>query len=159
MAKHTRPYDCPEIGCDVSPFGDKAGLQRHKREVHRLRDGDEKPAKVYPCPKAGCKRNRKAFSRKSNMLEHYRRTHGEDSQTSVESIGLVTANPNPSFEVPGSKSSATTSAAPSSPGLDHDEGQKSALREGLRAQAERLERERAELDKKLAAVRAVMRDL
>jgi hypothetical protein len=154
MAKHTRPYACPEIGCDVSPFGGKAGLQRHKREVHRLNDGYDRPAKEYRCPKPGCKRNQRAFSRQSNMREHYRRTHGSHLQ-----IDLAIDRPRAANLGLSSENSAITSAAPSSPRSDQDEGHKSTLREGLRTQIEKLELERAEVDKKLAAVRAVMSDL
>jgi len=154
MAKHTRPYACPEIGCDVSPFGEKAGLQRHKREVHRLNDGYDRPAKEYRCPKPGCKRNQRAFSRQSNMREHYRRTHGSHSQ-----IDFATDIPRAANLDLNSESSVATSTAPSSPRSDRDDSQKSALKEGLRTQIEKLERERAEVDKKLTAVRAVMSDL
>ena len=34
QGKHTRPYACKEACCNVKPFGDKAGLIRHSREVH-----------------------------------------------------------------------------------------------------------------------------
>jgi len=93
------------------------------------------------------------------MLEHYRRTHGVDSQTSVESVGPGAADLRFSVGVTSCESSATTSAAPSSPHSDQDDSHMLALREVLQAQIKRLEPERAEADKKLTVFRAAMSDL
>jgi hypothetical protein len=53
--------------CAGKNFGDKGGLDRHKREVH------ESPA--YTCPIPFCPRNKKGFGRKYNLWEHQKRRH------------------------------------------------------------------------------------
>ena len=74
MAKHTRPFACTEKACTVKPFGDKAGLLRHRREVHGTQ-GHVRLSQAYNCPNPTCKRNRRGFARRSNMIEHCRRVH------------------------------------------------------------------------------------
>ena len=66
--KHLRPYKCHYVSCNHKSFGDKGGLDRHKREVHG--------SQVYTCPILSCKRNKKGFHRRYNLLEHQKRAHG-----------------------------------------------------------------------------------
>ncbi|MCJ1385369.1 hypothetical protein MMC17_008491 [Xylographa soralifera] len=73
-AKHIRPYACSVETCDIRPFGDKAGLARHIREHHGIGDAGQ-PAPDYPCPVTSCRRNKRSFRRRWNMLEHYRKSH------------------------------------------------------------------------------------
>ena len=78
QGKHTRPYACKEACCNVKPFGDKAGLIRHSREVHGAQaEGGAAPD--FRCSVAGCKRGRKGFSRQWNLDQHYRRMHGRSN--------------------------------------------------------------------------------
>lgn len=75
MAKHLRPYKCPEASCSVRPFGDKGGLLRHCREVHRLPQTSGNPSQQHPCPYPSCKRHHNGFARKWNLIGHLRRVH------------------------------------------------------------------------------------
>src|SRR6266536_2622667 len=68
--KHTRPYICDQYSCSNKSFGDKAGLQRHKQEVH----GSE--TDHHFCLFSSCNRNKRGFPRKYNLLEHQKRRHG-----------------------------------------------------------------------------------
>ncbi|MCJ1357718.1 MAG: hypothetical protein MMC33_007714 [Icmadophila ericetorum] len=89
LDKHKRPFSCPNKDCKVKPFGDKAGLQRHRREVHH-QDDDGKPTPKYRCPEPNCKRHRRGFARQWNMYEHRRRIHGIPTPRSHEpSVNLM----------------------------------------------------------------------
>ncbi|PMD28385.1 hypothetical protein NA56DRAFT_653105 [Hyaloscypha hepaticicola] len=68
--KHTRPYKCPIIGCKAKDFSNAGDLRRHHREVHT--------SPAFACPVVACKRHRKGFGRKDNLMQHLQRTHGED---------------------------------------------------------------------------------
>ncbi|MCJ1264107.1 hypothetical protein MMC22_003978 [Lobaria immixta] len=74
MATHTRPFACKENACASKPFGDKAGLMRHLREVHGQQVQGQAP-QTFMCPEPNCKRHRRGFPREYNMLEHHRRLH------------------------------------------------------------------------------------
>ena len=65
--KHIRPYICTNLSCAGKNFGDKGGLDRHRREVH----GTE----TYTCPITSCPRNKHGFGRKYNLLLHQNRRH------------------------------------------------------------------------------------
>ena len=93
------------------------------------------------------------------MREHYRRAHGSILQADGEAIPPGAVNPNSSNAANELRSSVTTSGASSPPRLDQYDSHKSALREALQEQIKKLERERAEVEKKLAAFRAVMGNL
>jgi hypothetical protein len=71
QGKHTRPFACVVSDCKHPRFGDKGGLDRHKREVHG--------SKTYCCPINTCKRNTKGFPRKYNLFEHQKRCHPSQS--------------------------------------------------------------------------------
>lgn len=82
MATHTRPFACNESGCTSRPFGDKAGLVRHGREVHGKSNRGQ-PAQTFACPEVNCKRHHRGFAREYNMLEHHRRIHEEPTVDGV----------------------------------------------------------------------------
>ncbi|KUJ11719.1 uncharacterized protein LY89DRAFT_674283 [Mollisia scopiformis] len=65
--KHLRPFKCPVPTCTVNSFATPGDLKRHEREVHAA------PAYIYPI--ISCKRHRRGFSRKDNLVQHLRRTH------------------------------------------------------------------------------------
>ncbi|KAE9373011.1 hypothetical protein N431DRAFT_438411 [Stipitochalara longipes BDJ] len=65
--KHQRPYNCTVPDCKHPRFGDKGGLDRHKREVHG--------SKTYRCPLTSCKGHTRGFARKYNLFEHQKRCH------------------------------------------------------------------------------------
>lgn len=71
MDKHIRPYKCHVSGCKVKDFSNAGDLRRHCREVHT--------SPAFTCPIAACKRYREGFGRKDNLLQHLKRTHGEDA--------------------------------------------------------------------------------
>lgn len=72
--KTLRPFKCSEDNCNIRPFGDQAGLIRHRREVHQL-DSNGKPVYKFTCPETGCPRHKRGFGRQWNMVQHFRRRH------------------------------------------------------------------------------------
>ncbi|KAE8447414.1 hypothetical protein EG329_010828 [Mollisiaceae sp. DMI_Dod_QoI] len=72
MDKHLRPYKCPVPNCMVNNFATSGDLKRHHREVHG------NPS--FVCPNTSCKRHRKGFSRRDNLVQHMKRTHNQDEQ-------------------------------------------------------------------------------
>lgn len=89
MATHTKPFSCKEKGCAAKPFGDKAGLMRHMREVHGQHIHGQ-ASQMFKCPEPNCKRHLRGFPREYNMLSHHRRIHEEPT---TENIVLETPNP------------------------------------------------------------------
>ncbi|MCJ1383249.1 hypothetical protein MMC17_006887 [Xylographa soralifera] len=85
MTKHTRPFQCEVHSCHVRPFGDRAGLLRHTREVHKL-DGQGKATSKYICPEPSCTRHKKGFARQWNMAQHFRRAHTDGSEVSARQV-------------------------------------------------------------------------
>ena len=76
--KHSKPYICQLPNCKFPRFGDKAGLGRHKREVHG--------PNMYYCPIVSCKRHTKGFSRTYNLSEHRKRCHPAASASMQRSL-------------------------------------------------------------------------
>jgi hypothetical protein len=74
MDKHDRPYNCNFDGCEkVQGFTSKSGLNRHEREVHKMK---VKSKEGFLCPFQDCNRSFGAgFTRKENHAEHIRRVH------------------------------------------------------------------------------------
>ncbi|KAH7403322.1 hypothetical protein BKA64DRAFT_446990 [Cadophora sp. MPI-SDFR-AT-0126] len=64
---------CNEPPCTNVPFSDQTCLSRHVREKH----GSE----MYYCPISTCKRYRKGFPRRFNLLAHKRRCHPEQASS------------------------------------------------------------------------------
>ncbi|KAH8749776.1 hypothetical protein F5882DRAFT_80484 [Hyaloscypha sp. PMI_1271] len=81
MDKHTRPYKCPITECKVKDFSNAGDLRRHRREVHT--------SPAFTCPITTCKRHRKGFGRKDNLIQHLKRTHSEDT---IESTPIMNGN-------------------------------------------------------------------
>lgn len=165
--RHTRPFACPEQDCHVMSFGDKAGLQRHCREVHG-HDENGFPVPRYRCPKRNCKRNRRGFPRQSNMIEHYRRIH---SGSSSKTIGVLSprelADACDSADIPPENAAAeetNSSVATCSTPTPFDNVSDSALQGCLRQQLElelrKLHREKdsvnTKLNKKIEAVLTIL---
>ncbi|KAE8447940.1 hypothetical protein EG329_010012 [Mollisiaceae sp. DMI_Dod_QoI] len=71
--KHTKPYHCNVLNCKHPQFGDKAGLDRHNREVHS--------SQSFPCPIVSCKRHTKPFHRRYNVFDHLKRCHPQTNRT------------------------------------------------------------------------------
>jgi hypothetical protein len=76
--KHSKPYTCNVLGCKHPRFGDKGGLDRHKREVH----GE----KTHCCPIPSCKRHIKGFPRKYNLYKHQKNCHPGQSPNSALAV-------------------------------------------------------------------------
>jgi hypothetical protein len=76
--KHNKPYTCNWLGCKHPRFGDKGGLDRHKREVH----GE----KTHCCPISSCKRHIKGFPRKYNLYKHQKNCHPGQSPNSALAV-------------------------------------------------------------------------
>ena len=85
VPKNAQLFACTEINCKASPLRDRAGLARHRREVHKL-GKDRIPAETFPCPVQTCNRHKNGFSRRANMKEHFKRTHEPKSSTSPMSV-------------------------------------------------------------------------
>ena len=77
--------------CTVRPFGDKAGLLRHGREVHGVQTHGG-PAPDFRCSVAGCKRGHQGFSRQWNLNQHYRRVHERPDHSTDSPKALVRAD-------------------------------------------------------------------
>jgi len=75
LNRHTKPYHCSVPDCKTPQFGDKGGLDRHRREVHG-------PNRHY-CPIVTCKRHRTGFPRKYNLFEHQKRCHPQSPTISL----------------------------------------------------------------------------
>jgi hypothetical protein len=91
MNKHTKPYKCLTAGCEEKHFSNAGDLRRHRREVH---DGPN-----FTCPIVSCKRHRKGFGRKDNLIHHLRRLHSSDSTVSpvTSPTGGLHGTPKASF--------------------------------------------------------------
>ena len=97
--KHTRPYKCPLSGCKVKDFSNAGDLRRHRREVHT--------SPAFTCPIDTCKRHRKGFGRKDSLVQHLKRTHGEDvieSGSITNRNGNVVTSPNRETSLASSES-------------------------------------------------------
>lgn len=69
MDKHTRPYLCVDPECQSSRgFAHPANLLCHQREVHGQHGANA-------CPHQDCEWSAWGFSRKEDMIEHYRTVH------------------------------------------------------------------------------------
>jgi hypothetical protein len=85
MDKHTRPYKCPISSCKANDFSNAGDLRRHRREVHN--------SPAFTCPIITCKRHRKGFGRKDNLIQHLKRTHGEDAiESTLASSSVANGN-------------------------------------------------------------------
>ena len=153
MDKHKRPYACSETGCKVKPFGDKGGLQRHRSELHNI-DDDGKRSKKFTCPETSCKRNRRGFARRSNMLEHHRRVHtlGNSetvtSSASPASVGTSEVASDSEKSIPPISTSALSSG--------NCNGHNDAIRERLQAEVEKWKKERTRAEEKLAMLSEII---
>jgi len=146
--KHSKPYTCPVPGCKHPRFGDKGGLDRHKREVHG-------GSQSYCCPITSCKRNTKGFPRKYNLFEHQKRCHpGQPPNTSM--LLTRTARSRTNSHRQGTEDAGYGDEETSSLGrLEYGDvvGNGGG---GLQEKLERLRAQRAELDKDIEAVERIM---
>lgn len=166
MWKHTRPFACPEQDCHVKSFSDKAGLQRHCREVHG-HDENGLSVQRYRCPEKNCKRNRRGFSRQSNMIEHYRKIHGGSSSKAdtVLSSGDL-ADPSDLAEIPENTMAKYTGSlvpdcsAPSPPENILGTALEGGLRQHLEAELRKLRQKKnsvnAQLDMNIEGVLTIL---
>lgn len=83
MDRHFRPYKCQVLSCKVTDFASRGDLKRHEREVHTP------PSLV--CHIISCKRHRRGFSRKDNLVQHMKRAHNQ------EDFGDMTASADPTM--------------------------------------------------------------
>ncbi|CZR69581.1 uncharacterized protein PAC_19481 [Phialocephala subalpina] len=68
--QHLRPYKCPIPTCTVTPFATPGDLKRHEREVHST--------PTFTCPITSCRRHRRGFGRKDNLVQHLQRVHDQE---------------------------------------------------------------------------------
>jgi len=151
MAKHTRPFTCS--ACGVRPFGDKASLQRHRREVHQL-DDDDRPYQEYQCPEKDCRRNRRGFAGKWNMIEHYKRMHGSLNSQLSASAG----SPGAVSSISG-LSDADSSRVALLPDSGQKRDQKSALQKSLQGEVQKLVQAKADIDPRLITLSNFLQDM
>jgi hypothetical protein len=77
MDKHTRPFTCKNPTCNGTNFGDRASLQRHRREKHQ--------AARYFCQISACPRHHKGFARKTHLDLHMVARHKPGASNSETS--------------------------------------------------------------------------
>lgn len=139
--------------CDVRPFGDKAGLARHYREVHS--------SKVYYCPFRSCYRHKNGFARRYNLLQHQTHCHGDNPlsrlRKSSESLlehddELTELGRSPSEEI--DRDSETQSVVEASSAHSGAEDRLERKLRDLKAKRDRLNREIATLERAQALVGA-----
>ncbi|KAH8600647.1 hypothetical protein B0O99DRAFT_589546 [Bisporella sp. PMI_857] len=145
--KHNKPYICGVPGCKHSRFGDKGGLDRHKREVHG--------SMTYCCPIITCKRHTEGFRRKYNLFEHQKRCHpGQSPYTELVSVQR-SQNPR-NLELEGTEEIRDKDDAAPSPEMigtrDFDRSRSGRLQQKL----ESLYAQRVEIDSKINAVKRTM---
>lgn len=80
MDKHTRPYECLTAGCKGKHFSNAGDLRRHEQEVHGKQ--------TFTCPVLSCKRYKRGFGRKDNLVHHLRRLHSTDPAVTPPNSGL-----------------------------------------------------------------------
>ncbi|RSL43776.1 hypothetical protein CEP54_014945 [Fusarium duplospermum] len=67
---HNLQQRCPHSSCTNKSFRDKGTLDRHMREVHS--------SQTFFCPVVSCRRNKRGFNRRYNLLDHQKRRHGQN---------------------------------------------------------------------------------
>ncbi|CZR69522.1 uncharacterized protein PAC_19422 [Phialocephala subalpina] len=136
--KHKKPYICSVPACNHRRFGDKGGLERHKREVHG--------PKTYRCPITSCKGHTKGFARKYNLFEHQKRCHpGQLSHAAVAVIRTSDSQINTASE--GMEETRDGDEDASSPEMMVMADSGASDGGGLRGKLKELYRMRAELDR------------
>jgi hypothetical protein len=151
--KLIRPYSCHHASCNGKNFGDKGSFERHKREVHG--------SQTYKCPVLSCKRHKKGFNRRYNLLEHQRRAH------SAQPSGYFRASYSTADEVSeGNGSTPTPEREIGAEAMDEGEVE-SAIemrgdvtmnsRQEIRAKLRALLKMRAELDEDIRSMKSALR--
>jgi hypothetical protein len=145
--KHSKPYVCQVPGCKYPHFGDKGGLDRHRREVHG--------SKTHCCPVALCKRHTIGFARKYNLFEHQKRCHPGQSPSTTLALNQKFQN-RASFDREGTEGGRYSDVEASLPEITiiGDVTKTSGRR--LREELERLCALRAELDSDIAALKRTL---
>jgi hypothetical protein len=152
--KHTRPYICHQQPCANKSFGDKAGLQRHEREVHSSKTD------AHTCPFPSCKRNKRGFHRRYNLLEHQKRAHGlqpDASPTAVNnSDGFLERENSHGFQGEiGRESGGSDIPERALSGIIQGNGN-TGTEQDLIAKLHRLEDIRAEIDEDITSLKRVL---
>jgi hypothetical protein len=152
--KHTRPYVCHQQPCTNKSFGDKAGQQRHEREAH----GSETDS--YPCPFRSCKRNKRGFHRRYNLLEHQKRSHGIQPSASPTGLspldGSLEREDSQGIHSQGSRHSGGSDMPESlSRGLMYGNAN-TGTEQDLMAKLHHLKEARAELDEDITSLERVL---
>ena len=144
MVKHTRPFQCQFQSCHVRPFGDRAGLLRHTREVHKL-DSRGGPTRKYNCPEPSCTRHTKGFGRQWNMAQHFRRAHTDGSELAARQVRSSSPETSDAVDSIGVITNA----------LDTSE-KSSGVCESLRSKLARLQQEKDRVVAEMVAVQKVI---
>ncbi|KUJ19197.1 uncharacterized protein LY89DRAFT_731613 [Mollisia scopiformis] len=135
--KHTKPYTCLVPSCKHPQFGDKSGLERHKREVHS--------SQIFRCPIISCKRHTKGFNRAYNLHDHTKRCHPQASRS--RAMLFPKSSRLDYQESQGRTESTDEIASPvSEVGEGRDMGQSQNNVQGIGERLEMLRRLRADLD-------------
>jgi hypothetical protein len=143
----SKPYVCQVPGCKHPNFGDKGGLDRHKREVHG--------SKTYYCPITLCKRHTKGFARKYNLFEHQKRCHSGQSPITTQPLTQRSQN-HVSFDCEGTEGGLCSDGEALSPEMTINKDAVMANGGRLREELERLYTLRVELDSDIAALKRTL---
>lgn len=133
--------------CKHPYFGDKGGLDRHKREVHG--------SKTYCCPITSCKRHARGFPRKYNLSEHQKRCHPDQSLNAA--IASIQRSPNRTiFDRTEKEKLQIGDDEASSPEMEINTGVGKARDGRLREKLERLCALRTEIDGDIEALKRAL---
>ena len=143
----SKPYACQVPACKHPYFGDKGGLDRHKREVHG--------STTYCCPVTSCKRNIKGFARKYNLLEHQKRCHPGKLPNTQPALIQRSRN-HASLDREGPEGSQCSDGEVSSSEMTIIEGVARTSGGRLREELERLYMRRVKLDSDIATLKRTL---
>ncbi|RMJ06633.1 hypothetical protein BHE90_009941 [Fusarium euwallaceae] len=128
---------CLHSSCTNKSFRDKGSLDRHMREVHS--------SQTFFCPIVSCRRNKRGFNRRYNLLDHQKRRHGQNVEGRLKHM-----QGGQTFREEDDTSEPTLDAPVKSLGIRLNDD--ATNEEGLRAKLKSLRAMRAEIDGDIKAL-------
>ncbi|RSM14108.1 hypothetical protein CDV31_005570 [Fusarium ambrosium] len=83
---------CLHSSCTKKSFRDKGSLDRHMREVHS--------SQTFFCPIVSCRRHKRGFNRRYNLLDHQKRRHGQNVEGRFQTFREEDDTSEPSLDGP-----------------------------------------------------------
>ncbi|RSL92103.1 hypothetical protein CEP52_013996 [Fusarium oligoseptatum] len=122
---------CLHSSCTNKSFRDKGSLDRHMREVHS--------SQAFFCPIVSCRRHKRGFNRRYNLLDHQKRRHGQNVEGRFRTFREEDDTSEPSLDGPAKS-------------LGIRQNEDTTNEEGLLAKLESLRAMRAEIDGDIKAL-------